>query len=322
MLRNVGSRGYRWRDACCRRGPVVSFSHELLVELFRNGGDLAPLLLRRCIGMVIDHDSVEHRSIDLSQVVSTEYRADAVVMLRDRAGAAVAAIIVEIQLGVDRHKERTWPVYVAALYHKLDCPVILLVVTPSPAVAAWARRPIQLGHPGFALAPLVIELREVPRTVDPVEVQKLPELGVLSAMANPDLEVVSAAMSVVSGLPEDRARLYLDVILAALPPPLRKALDMEGQLYERFKGELARIFYAQGLEVGHEEGFEEGQMRGLRSAVLALVRTKLDAVSREDEAAIEAICDENVLTELIGTLGRATSAAEVRAALTTAHTPP
>lgn len=120
--------------------PVVSFSHELLVELFRNGGGLAPVLLRACIGMVIDHDSVEHRSIDLSQVVSTEYRADAVVVLHDRSGATVAAIIVEVQLGIDRHKERTWPMHVAALYHKLGCPVILLVVTPSPEVATWARR--------------------------------------------------------------------------------------------------------------------------------------------------------------------------------------
>lgn len=290
---------------------MVSFNHELLVELFRNGGDLAPSLLRRCIGMVIDHDSVEHRSIDLSQVVSTEYRADSVVVLRDRDGAMVAAIIVEVQLGVDRQKERTWPVYVAALYHKLGCPVILLVVTPSPEVATWARRPIQLGHPGFALAPLVIELREVPRIVDPVEIRKLPELGVLSALANPDLEVVSAAMSAVFRLPEDRARLYLDVILAALPLSLRKALNMEteSQRYARMRAELARMMVQQERE------------DGLHLGVLALMRAKLGVVSSEDEAAIYAINDEKALIKLIGVLGCATSAAEIRAALATARTP-
>jgi hypothetical protein len=291
--------------------PVVSFSHELLVELFRNGGGLAPLLLQACIGMVIDHDSVEHRSIDLSQVVSTEYRADAVVVLRDRGGAMVAAIIVEVQLGVDHQKERTWPVYVAALHHKLGCPVILLVVTPSPEVATWARRPIQLGHPGFALAPLVIELREVPRIVDPVEIRRLPELGVLSALANPDLEVVSAAMSAVFRLPEDRARLYLDVILAALPLSLRKALNMEteAQRYARMRAELARMMVQQERE------------DALRLGVLALVRAKLGAVSHEDEAALDEVIDEKSLTDLIGTLARTSSAAEIRAAVAAARTP-
>lgn len=288
---------------------VVSFSHEFLVELFRNRGDLAPALLRACIGIVIDHDRVEHRSIDLSQVVSTEYRADAVVVLRDRDGAIVAAIIVEVQLGIDRHKERTWPVYVAALYHRLGCPVILLVVTPSSEVATWARRPIQLGHPGFELTPLVIEIGEVPRIVDPIEVRKLPELGVLSAMANPDLEVVIAAMSAVSGLPEDGARLYLDVIWRAIPPPLRKALNMEAQVYERLRTEVDRLLAQQARE------------DGLRLGVLALVRAKLGTVSSEDEAAIDEVIDEKSLTDLIGTLVRATSAGEIRAALAGARTP-
>lgn len=290
---------------------MVSFSHELLVELFRNGGELAPSLLRTCTGMVIDHDRVEHQSIDLSQVVPTEYRADAVVVLRDRDGAVVAAIIVEIQLGVDRRKERTWPVYVAVLHHKLGCPVILLVVTPSPEVATWARRPIQLGHPGFELTPLVIEIGEVPRIVDPMEIQKLPELGVLSALANPDLEVVSAVMSAVFRLPEDRARLYLDAILAALPSPLRKALNMEteAQRYERMRAELARMMAKQDREYV------------LHLGLLALMRAKLGVVSSEDEAAIYALDDEKALIDLIGVLGCATSAAEIRTALATARTP-
>ncbi|HEX8109762.1 MAG TPA: hypothetical protein VF516_18650, partial [Kofleriaceae bacterium] len=149
------------------------------------------------------------------------------------------------------------------------------------------------------------------RIVDPVEVQKLPELGVLSAMANPDLEVVSVAMSVVSRLPEDRARLYWDVILAVLPPPLREALNMEteAQRYARMRAELARMMAQQERE------------EGLRRGVLALVRAKLDAVSREDEAAIEALDDEKALIDLIGELGRATSAAEIRGAVAAARTP-
>lgn len=229
-----------------------------------------------------DHDRAEQRSIDLSQVVSTEYRADAVVVLHDRSNAT-------------------------AQHHKLACPVVLIVLTPSRKVGRWARRPIHLGHPGFRLRPVVMELQHVPRFVDPAEIQKIPELAVLSAMANPDLEVATAALSVVSVLPEDRARLYLDVILAALPPSVRKALEarMQGYVY---KSEFARKYYSQGLE------------EGLRSAVVALIRAKLDAVTREDEAAIEAVHDERALTELIGVLVRTTSAKKVRAALAAART--
>ena len=59
-----------------------------------------------------------------------------------------------------------------------------------------------------------------------------------------------------------------------------------------------------------------GREEGLRSALLALLHAKLDVVTADDQAAIEAMHDERALTELIGVLGRATSAPEVRAALT------
>ncbi|HEY0481651.1 MAG TPA: hypothetical protein VGD37_29240 [Kofleriaceae bacterium] len=55
------------------------------------------------------------------------------------------------------------------------------------------------------------------------------------------------------------------------------------------------------------------------------MRAKLDVVTAEDEAAIAAVRDERAWTELIGVLGRATSAREARgalAALRTAGTPP
>jgi hypothetical protein len=326
------------------RAAVVTFTHELLVELFRTAGELAPALLQRCAGVTIDHARVEQGSIDLSQVASTEYRADAVVVLRDRDDAIVAAVIVEVQLAIDRRKQRTWPVYVTALHHKLGCPVILFIVTPNSDVAVWARRPLDLGHPGFSLAPLVLDFGDVPRIVDPAEVRTLPELGVLSAIANPDLEVAAVALSTFSVLPEDRARLYLDVILAALPPHLRKALEtMRGYEYQ---SEFARKYYFQGhdegmakgleegrskgLEEGRSKGLEEGRLRGLRSAAVALVRAKLSSASGDEaaieaaseaaseaaiEATIEAMNDEHALDRLIGELARASDEVAVRSAL-------
>jgi hypothetical protein len=284
---------------------VPSFPHEVLVDLFRSGAELAPALLDACAHIVLPHTRVDHTSIDLSQVTSTEYRADAVVVLRDDSPAPVAAIIVEVQRHVDRSKRRSWPVYITTLSAKLECPVYLLVLAPDPAVARWARAPIALGHPGFRLEPLVIEYAELPRVTDPDEALRLPELAVLSAMAHPDLAVATTAVSAIHDLSEDRAKLYYDLILEALSPSLREELRMQGYVYQ---SEFARKYLA--------EGREEGRKEALRGVVFALLQAKLGVVTDDDNAAIEAVHDVRVLTELIDVLIRATSAAEVRAALT------
>jgi hypothetical protein len=105
---------------------VPSDLHEILVELFRQRGELAPALLQACAKLDVPHDHVELTSIDLSQVVPTEYRADAVIELRGRGRAPV---IVEVQLDRDKDKPYTWPVYVTALRAKLRAQVTLLVIT-------------------------------------------------------------------------------------------------------------------------------------------------------------------------------------------------
>jgi hypothetical protein len=60
-----------------------------------------------------------------------------------------------------------------------------------------------------------------------------------------------------------------------------------------------------GLEPGLERGLEPGLENGLRAAVIALARTKLEALSDDDQAAIEAVSDQRVLTKLVTSLGRA-----------------
>jgi hypothetical protein len=299
---------------------VPSPPHEILVELFRNCWALAPELLALCADIAYRHDHLERTSIDLSQVVSTEYRADSVVELRDRDDAAVAAVIVEVQLGVDAHKKYSWPVYVTTLRAKLQCPVVLLVLAPERAVARWAEQPIDLGHPGFRLEPVVISFDRVPRIQDAAHAQRLPELAVLSAMAHPELEVVETALAAIGPLRGDLNQLYFDVILANLPEALRQIMletrNMQGYQY---RSEFARKYYNQGreegIEKGREEGIEKGREEGLRAAVLRLARGRLASITPEDVAAIEAMHDEHTLTELIDALASAGSGTDVRAAL-------
>lgn len=284
---------------------MPSVLHQILVELFRNRAELAPELLRLCAGIELRHDRVELTSNDLSQVASTEYRADFVVELRDRGNATVAAVIVEVQLRADADKEYTWPLYVTALRAKLRCPVTLLVVTRERAVASWARRSIELGHPGFRLEPVVIGFDDLPRIIDPAHAQRLPELAVLSAMAHPDLDVAATAIAAIAKLLEEQNRLYLDTIMAELPDLIRQTLEarMQGYVY---RSEFARTYYNQGRSEGREEG--------LQAAVLALAHTKLETVTADDQAMIEALHDERILIELTGALGQARSPSEARAA--------
>jgi hypothetical protein len=301
---------------------VPSFDHEFLVDLFRENAELAAELLRSCGGITIDHARIEHGSIDLSQVTSTEYRADAVEVLYSDQGDAVAGVIVEVQRQEDRAKLLSWPVYITALRAKLDCPAVLLVVTPDPAVASWARRPIDLGHPGFQLTPIVIGFADVPRVVDGDAASQLPQLAVLSAMAHPELDVATVAIDAISVLPEPLSQLYLDVILKALPDELRQTLEARVIKNYQYQSDFARKYYGQGisegLEKGREEGRQEGHENGLRLAVETLVRAKLKVVSAEDLAKIAAITDLQLLTELITALGRARTPASARAALTRA----
>jgi hypothetical protein len=297
---------------------MPSFRHEILVDLFRGNGRLAAELLRTCAGIAVDHARVALESIDLSQVAPTAYYADTVAILRDRAGRPVTGVIVEIQLRTDEHKLLSWPVYVTTLRAKLACAAVLLVVAPDPKIAAWARQPIELGHPGFRLTPVVIEFDDVPRVRNRAAASRLPELAMLSVMAHPELEIAEVAIEAISQLPVDRRQLYLDVILMALPAATRRILEARMQGYE-YQSDFARKYYGQGRKEGRQkgrkEGRKEGRHEGLRAAVVALARTKLGELSDDDLAAIEAVSDQRLLTELVTLLGQARSARKARAAL-------
>lgn len=285
---------------------MPSFTHEILVELVRNRGDVVRELLRTCAGLILEEGTAEAAPADLSQTVSVEYRADCTMMFRDRDGNVVLAVVVEVQLQVDAAKRRTWPMYVAAARARFDCPAMLLVIAPESAVARWARQPIELGHPGFQLRPVVVSYEDVPRIEDPELALQIPELAVLSTLAHPTREVAVAALTGArSLLDEDLSRLYFDVVMLAVPDAVRSFLEAQMLRYE-YRSDFARKYVQQG----REEGI--GQ---LRSAALELARIKLGSVTAEDEAKVRAIVSAAALTSLIIELGKATQPDEARTAL-------
>ena len=229
---------------------MSSLLHEALVLLFRNRPDLAPELLRRVFGVELPRFAEARvASAELSEVVPREHRADLIVLLLD--GKPVLAIVLEVQLSRDPEKHRSWPGYVIGARERYGCPAYLLVLCADEAVARWCAKPIEMGHPGFVLRPLVLGPDAVPVVTEPEQAATMPELSVLSAIAHGRGEhgfaVALAALAAARGLDVERATLYDDLVLFWLNEAARRKLEelMEQGRYE-YQSELVRRHVAQG----------------------------------------------------------------------------
>jgi hypothetical protein len=240
------------------------------------------VLLREALGVELPaYTAARTESADLSQAVSTEYRADVVVLLVH--GEPVFGIVVEVQLSRDEDKRFTWPLYATALRARFRCECCVLVVTASDAIASWASAPIRIGA-GNRFTPFVIGPSGVPLVVDPDRARRDPELGVLSAMAHgkghPETAVTIAgtALMGISGLDEETRVLYFDLIEAALGDAARKALQMIPQGY-KFQGPTYLKGEAEGRLKGRAEGKAEGKAEGeAEGRIVAQVGALLDVL--------------------------------------------
>jgi hypothetical protein len=126
---------------------MPSYLHEVLVEMFRDRPVFAAELLTGLFGLSVpEFQQARVSSADLTDITPTEYRADAVITLTV-GDAPVLGVVVEVQLGWKKRKRWAWPAYVANLYARLHCPVLLLVVCSRPVIAAWCGTPIVVGGP-------------------------------------------------------------------------------------------------------------------------------------------------------------------------------
>jgi hypothetical protein len=247
--------------------------HETLLLLFRNRPTLAPELLREALHIELPpFTEARIDSPDLSEVQPTEYRADLVVLLLD--GKPVMGIVVEVQLTRDERKRYVWPVYISSLRARLECPVLLLVVTAEDAIARWAARPIGLGGDSV-LTPLVLGPSGVPIVTDEAQALADPELAVLSAMAHgkdDDVEravrIAIAAQAASLSLDDEHATLYWDLILLALSQAAREALQTMRPANYQYQSEFAKHYFGQGFGQGVQEGNREGNREGRAALVL------------------------------------------------------
>jgi len=261
--------------------PVPSQLHEVLIMLFRNRPEMAPLLLREALHVELPaYTEVRIESAELTEAVPAEFHADLVILLVD--DKPVLGIIVEVQLGIDKRKRFSWPAYVAGLRARLKCDCCLLVVCPSASTAKWAAAPISMG-PGGQLIPLVLGPDGMPVVTDAAKARRFPELALLSVMAHGQGDVQTAvniarvAAAAASDLASDNQALYLDLIESALGEAARKAFEMLPETY-KFQGPS----YLRGAA----EGEARGEAKGEAKSVLAVLEARGITVTEEQRQQI------------------------------------
>ncbi|WP_437937113.1 hypothetical protein [Sorangium sp. So ce341] len=255
---------------------MPSVTHEALVELFKNRPRLAAEMLQDALGQPVPaFTEARVESSDLAEVVPSERRADVIVaLLASEQQRPAMAIVVEVQLGVDRDKPYVWPVYVTQTRARHRCPTRLLVVTIDAALARWSARPIDTGHPGWTLTPLVLGPEGVPVVTDAEQAKAAPEVVVLSAMAHGEGEAGEAIgvafLAAAGGLDQERRALYADVVLSSLNAAARRTLEAMMKSGYQYQSEFARSYVAKG----REEGVREGTLKAKAHDVLAILEAR------------------------------------------------
>jgi hypothetical protein len=293
---------------------MPSFDHEALLELFRRRPTLAPELLRDALPAA---GHVEVSDTSLGEISPTERKADLVLLCSaSPGGAPQRVLIVEVQLSIDADKHRAWWSYLVSAHIRHRCDGVLVVVTPSARVAAWASKPIALGHPGVSLQPIVLGPSAVPVVTDSAEAARSPELAVLSAMVHGrgDLagDIARAAFAAVRNLDEERAALYNDVVLMSLRAAARTIFEdlMANGTYQ-YKSDFAKRYVAQGRKEGREEGRAEGEAAGRALAVLAVLGARGVGVSPAVRERVLGCTDVALLDVWIARAANAKEAGEV-----------
>jgi hypothetical protein len=296
-----------------RKTRVPSLPHEALLLLFRNRPTLAAEFLREVL-----HESVpsfkqtEIVSIDVTEVIPAERRADLVVLFKAKGGP-VLAVIVEAHLHRREEKRYAWPVYVAGVRARYRCPTWLLVVTIDPKLVRWCSKPIELGHPGLVLSPLVVGPAGVPVITDAKQARATPELAVLSAMAHGRSKAAKAIgkafFEAAAGLDPERAAIYSDLVVASLNEAARRSLEAMMKGGYEFQSELVRKWVNKGAEEGKLEGKLEGLLEAKAQDVLAVLEARKLEVPAEVRERVLASTD---LAELDRWIRRAAVVSEAR----------
>ncbi len=264
-----------------------TLEHEYLIELVRNRPSLVTTLLAEVGVAVPAFDRARLGTCDFTNCRPTEYRADSVVLL-DREGNPVRAVVLEVQRQYDRRKTWSWPVYLSTLRAIEECPVVLLVFCQDEKTAKDCAEPIDMGHPDWVLRPIVAGPRDIPRVTDIKQACDDAELTALSTIMygdpeTPDgIEVLRTFFEAARLRPEGQPS-YAQLVFALLP-----------------KFDVAQFGKEIGMDVTIEDAMVHPFVRecveyGEAKAVLVILDRRNLQVSFETRRRILACTDQETL---------------------------
>jgi hypothetical protein len=202
--------------------------------------------------------------------------------------------------------------YLVSAHTRHGCDAILVVVTPSAKVAAWAASPIPIGHPGVSLVPIVVGPDAVPIVRDEAEAVGSPELALLSAMvhgrgAAAD-DIAKAAFAGMRDLDEERAALYSEIAIHSLRAAARTVLENLMGI-ETF--EFTSDFWKRRIAKKVAEQVAERVAEARAESILAVLTARGVVVAREVRERVLACTDVALLDVWIARAANAQDAAEV-----------
>ncbi|HLT11092.1 MAG TPA: hypothetical protein VK028_09825 [Micromonosporaceae bacterium] len=255
---------------------MPSAKHEATVDLVKHEPGMIAELLGLSFGVKVPpYAAARVEAADVSQLTPTSLRTDAIIVYEDEVGKAALAVVVEVQLGRNPAKRRTWPMYVTHVGLRHNCPTVLVVLCPNRRLAAWCRRPCETGHPDFVLRPLVLTSDLIPVITDPRLAAAAPGLAVLSAINHGDhanqSDIFGAVVAALASVDRQKAIFYYDIVLAGLSARARQSWEeyMNTAVAEEFRSEFMRDLAAKFREEGREEGRAEGEARTVLAVLAA-----------------------------------------------------
>ena len=257
---------------------MASHKHEILGELFKEEPD-AILGLAKNHGIELPQHGVVTVT-DASQTVfaPASYRADLVVRIVD-ADDVVASYVHEVQLGIDKDKLYTWPIYWASEGLKHGAPTKVLVVTICKSVTSWAR---DLFAPIGGFSPvLVLGPEDIPVIDSPEAAQKSLVIAILSLVAHYDGDVnapiVRVTVDEVRRVIQANKRLgglCYDFLMLAMDSHIKELtmqnVDDDSPLSEK---PLVKVL----IELGEARG----EAKGVADTLLLMLATRFGPVAEQ-----------------------------------------
>lgn len=266
--------------------------HDTPLKLCREKPGLAVELAGDILRLPIPgHDEVLPYSESGTDVEVRDLNADNVVVCREGDQYRLG-IIIEVQREKDKRKRFSWPAYQVNFRHRIKAPVVLIVICPNPAVAAWAAEPIETGQPGSDFLMQVLSPANYPKLLENTENGELAEQMVLGSLihekSNDIEQLLKTASAELAPLPEEIAKRYTQYMLGQLSEQPRTILEalMQQETYPYQSKLLADL---------KAEGKVEGKVEGESNALLIIIESRGLPVTEDQRRRIESCQDLNEL---------------------------